>query len=197
MSDHADIVREALDYSKRVWDNTDDDRYCNAALAALDALVAERDEATAMNRTNVMLRKQAESRADDMITRAEAAERDLVVQHQRLLDLDETLTVEIRAAEARVTQLEARNKVQTDQLSEERRTAEAERDKALGIELSEVMDDLRAAEAERDSVILAQSAINAQNDRLREALTFYRDADAVELACDEGNTARAALGEDV
>jgi hypothetical protein len=44
-SDHADIVREALCYSKKVWDNTDDDRYYDAALAALDALEAERDEA--------------------------------------------------------------------------------------------------------------------------------------------------------
>lgn len=29
--------------------------------------------------------------------------------------------------------------------------------------------------------------------RVRGALTFYRDADAVELACDEGNIARAVL----
>lgn len=89
MSDHADIVREALDYSKRVWDNTDDDRYCNAALAALDALVAERDEArkaydAALHGTAFEWRVRAEAAEEmakqnacdwaDMKERAEAAE---------------------------------------------------------------------------------------------------------------------------
>ena len=55
---------------------------------------------------------------------------------------------------------------------------------------------LVAMEAEVARLNHENGALEEEARALREALAFYRDADAVELACDEGNKARAALGED-
>jgi hypothetical protein len=141
VSDHADIVREALACGLSDADGWREPEDVTAALAALDALVAERDEAIDSFDNQRHRAEAAEARVealeaglgvtDEIIdglvaerdeavkgrtlaaewfaaerARAEASEAEVVVQHQRLLDLDETLTAEIRGAVARVTELE-------------------------------------------------------------------------------------------
>ena len=73
--------------------------------------------------------------------------------------------------------------------------AEAARDRWRAVACN-VKDGTQAAETEVEVWKRLYEASAKDRTRLREALTFYRDADAVELACDEGNKARAALGED-
>jgi len=99
MTDHAAIVREGLHacgYGSGL--TVAAQREC---FAALDALEAQRDEAVAAQAEKIVKWNA------DALARALAAEANLVVQHQRFLDLDETLTAEIRAAEAEVARLRA------------------------------------------------------------------------------------------
>jgi hypothetical protein len=86
-------------------------------------------------------RNHDEDRYDDMKDRAEAAEANLVVQHQRFLDLDETLTAEIRAAEAERHELKNKLAVQQNwqTLYEREKTEVARLREALQV-IPEAMD---------------------------------------------------------
>jgi len=102
MSDHADSGEYGLHTN---WENCEGGLCCDEALAIMEALVAERDEAREKNAKLSALIVEQES---DYRNRKKAAERDLVVQHQRLLDLDETLTAELQAWKVRATEWEKR-----------------------------------------------------------------------------------------
>jgi hypothetical protein len=169
VSDHADSGEYGLHTN---WENCEGGLCCDEALAIMEALVAERDEAREKNAKLSALIVEQES---DYRNRKKAAERDLVVQHQRLLDLDETLTAELQAWKVRATEWEKRARPAEAEVARLREAlAYAERWIDQSVETTgSTMDELLATTPGNEYAYLASALFTIRAALRGDAITWY------------------------
>ena len=203
MSDHADIVREGLVYANNADNLYHGPDYC-AALAALDALVAERDEAVEMSRQMVAAYELAGEE-----TEAAEAERDrLIAERQRLTDENdkgvralwdeknkfmEALEVEMVEKKALIAERERlRDEIDADCVRIVAAEAEVARlREALETSVGCWEDDARGW---RDVLSYFNAQPDADRHDAKELIAAIEQR--ASTVAENANVARAALGED-